>query len=129
MAPANASTGTRHPLRNRRDHGIRTRFVGTTLLACALAALVPATATGGPRRAHIPLPAELTGTQDGVPCRIVVPANWNGTLLLYAHGTRLRAVGGPVVPQVAPAPYDGPGLATSLEGGLLADGYALAGSE
>ena len=53
----------------------------------------------GPRRAHIPLPADLTGTHDGVPYRIVVPANWNGTLLLYAHGTRLRAVGGPVVPR------------------------------
>jgi pimeloyl-ACP methyl ester carboxylesterase len=35
---------------------------------------------------HVPLPADLQGELDGVPYRILVPENWNGTLLVYAHG-------------------------------------------
>ncbi len=34
----------------------------------------------------VPLPADLQGELNGVPYRIRVPANWNGTLLVYAHG-------------------------------------------
>ncbi len=35
--------------------------------------------------AHVPLPADLTGTLGGTDYIIRVPANWNGTLLMYAH--------------------------------------------
>lgn len=54
------------------------------------------------------------GSLNGADYRIVVPENWNGTLLVYAHG-----YGQPAAAPVAP---DG------VEELLLADGYALAGS-
>jgi hypothetical protein len=67
---------------------------------------------------------ELSGEIEGAPYRIRVPANWNGTLLVYGHGYRDKA--------------DHPGevdnrnadLAPSaaLEPVLLAQGYALSGS-
>ena len=103
------------------------RFCGTTLLACVLAVVVPGQAAGPAGSAHIPLPADLTGTHAGVPYRILVPVDWNGTLLVYAHGTRLAGVGGPAAPEVAPAAYPVP--SPTLEQQLLASGYALAGSE
>lgn len=69
-------------------------------------------------------PLDVSGELFGAPYRIRVPENWNGTLLVYAHGYRDRA--------------DHPGevdnrsadLAPSaaLEPVLLAQGYALAGS-
>src|SRR5687768_1211387 len=69
-------------------------------------------------------PVDLSGEIDGAPYRIVVPQNWNGTLLVFAHGYRDKA--------------DHPGevdnrnadLAPSaaLVPPLLAQGYALAGS-
>lgn len=57
----------------------------------------------------------LTGTLDGTAYKIQVPANWNGTLLVFAHGTQLGAP----TPVVAPP---------NAEAQLLAAGYALAGS-
>lgn len=67
---------------------------------------------------------DMSGEIDGAPYRIKVPANWNGTLMVYAHGYRDRA--------------DHPGevdnrsadLAPSaaLEAPLLGQGYALAAS-
>ena len=69
-------------------------------------------------------PLDLSGSLNGAPYRIRVPANWNGTLLVFAHGYRDKA--------------DHPGevdnrsadLAPSaaLEAPLLAQGFALAGS-
>ena len=70
------------------------------------------------------LPTSLSGSIDGAPYRIVVPSNWNGTLLVYAHGYRDKA--------------DHPGEtdnraadiapSSALEPVLLAQGYALSGS-
>ncbi len=34
----------------------------------------------------VPLPIDVTGELNGVVYRIRVPADWNGTLLVYAHG-------------------------------------------
>jgi pimeloyl-ACP methyl ester carboxylesterase len=70
--------------------------------------------------AHIPLPADLSGTLNGVEYRIRVPANWNGTLLVWGHGagTWSIEVAPPTVPSTSP----------TLEEQLLARGYALAGS-
>lgn len=48
-------------------------LLGTTMALSQVATLVP-------------LPADLQGEINGVPYRIRVPANWNGTLLVYAHG-------------------------------------------
>src|SRR4029453_2637445 len=69
-------------------------------------------------------PLDLSGDLHGAPYRIRVPAVWNGTLLVFAHGYRDKA--------------DHPGevdnrnadLAPSaaLEAALLASGFALAGS-
>ncbi len=70
--------------------------------------------------AHIALPADLHGTLNGVEYEILVPANWNGTLLVHAHGSAANWL------QVAPPTY--PPSSPSLQESLLSLGYALAGS-
>lgn len=72
-----------------------------------------------------PTPAvDLAGDLFGAPYRVRVPNNWNGTLLVYAHGYRDRADhAGEVDNRAADlAP------SAALEPVLLAQGYALAGS-
>lgn len=69
-------------------------------------------------------PIDRSGSINGAPYRIVVPENWNGTLLVYGHGYRDKA--------------DHPGEVDNrnadiapnndLANALLAQGYALAGS-
>jgi len=61
------------------------------------------------------LPLELEGVLHGAAYRIVVPENWNGTLLLYARGYSPDGAGTPDVAFIA-------------EEELLARGYALAAS-
>ncbi|HYK89469.1 MAG TPA: alpha/beta hydrolase [Acidobacteriota bacterium] len=73
--------------------------------------------------AHIPLPADLTGTLDGADYIIRVPANWNGTLLVFAHPNNPLGL---VVTQAAPVSF--PKVTPSLEKQLLGLGYAIAGS-
>ena len=67
---------------------------------------------------------DLSGDLLGAPYRIRVPANWNGTLFIYAHGYRDRADHPGEVDnrtaEIAPS--------AALEPVLLAQGYALAGS-
>lgn len=87
-------------------------------LACLL--LSPPLLAQRANQAHIPLPADFTGTLNGSDYRIRVPANWNGTLLVYAHGTSTGAL------EVAPATI--PSTSPTLEEHLLSLGYALAGS-
>jgi hypothetical protein len=69
-------------------------------------------------------PIDVTGEIHGAPYRIIVPAAWNGTLLVYAHGYRDKADHPGEVDnrtaEVAPSPL--------LIPPLLAQGYALAGS-
>ncbi|HKO99495.1 MAG TPA: hypothetical protein VJU86_21015 [Pyrinomonadaceae bacterium] len=69
-------------------------------------------------------PLDLSGELHGAPYSIRVPAVWNGTLLVYAHGYRDKADHPGEVdnrnPDIAPNAL----LATAL----LAQGYALAGS-
>ena len=38
-----------------------------------------------------PGPMDVSGELHGAPYRIIVPANWNGTLIVYAHGYRDKA--------------------------------------
>jgi pimeloyl-ACP methyl ester carboxylesterase len=66
----------------------------------------------------VPLPADLQGELNGVPYRIRVPANWNGTLLVYSYGYADADANTPA-PPLAPQPTD---VDT-----LLAKGFALAG--
>ena len=69
-------------------------------------------------------PLDLSGELHGAPYRIRVPAVWNGTLLVFAHGYRDKADHPGEVDNrnadVAPS--------AALEAPLLALGYALAGS-
>ena len=87
----------------------RVLVVGFVVLACAV--IVGSTVAG---QQPAP-PTDYTGTLDGTAYKIRVPANWNGTLLVFAHGTQLGA----------PAPVVAP---PNVEAQLLAAGYALAGS-
>jgi hypothetical protein len=71
-----------------------------------------------------PGPVDLSGELFGAPYRIRVPANWNGTLLLFAHGYRDKADHpGEVDNRTADIAPN-----AALEAPLLAQGYALAGS-
>lgn len=67
---------------------------------------------------------DMTGEIKGAPYRIVVPPEWNGTLLVYAHGYRDKADHPGEIdnrtPDIAPNP--------ALAAFLLSEGYALAGS-
>jgi hypothetical protein len=69
-------------------------------------------------------PLDISGSLHGAPYRIRVPANWNGTLLVFAHGYRDKADHPGEVDNrnadIAPSP--------ALEAPLLAQGFALAGS-
>src|ERR1044071_7283341 len=69
-------------------------------------------------------PLDLSGEIHGAPYRIRVPEVWNGTLLIFAHGYRDKADHPGEIDNrnadVAPN--------AALEGPLLAQGYALAGS-
>ena len=69
-------------------------------------------------------PLDFSGDLNGAPFRIRVPANWNGTLLVFAHGYRDKAdhVGEVDNRNADVAPN------AALEAPLLAQGYALAGS-
>lgn len=100
----------------------------TRLLAMSLVSLLISIALFAPlqrTQARAPIgPLDLSGEINGAPYRIRVPAVWNGTLLVFAHGYRDKA--------------DHPGeidnrnadvaANAALEAPLLAQGYALAGS-
>ncbi|GAA1035779.1 alpha/beta hydrolase [Virgisporangium ochraceum] len=57
---------------------------------------------------------------NGTTWKADIPANWNGTLLLYSHGYLLTFAGAPNLPQNAPDPQ--------TAAALLAAGYGLTGS-
>ncbi|HWG28591.1 DUF6351 family protein [Actinospica sp.] len=81
--------------------------VGATAATLVAVAVYPASAAG--------TTTHHTGTlADGATWIADVPANWNGTLVLFSHGF------GPLTAQDAPSAQSGTAL--------LAQGYALAGS-
>jgi hypothetical protein len=85
---------------------------GAAALAGATALALAGTA---PARATTAASGNFTGTlANGTTWVADVPANWNGTLLLYSHGF------GPLTAVDAPDP--------GTQAALLARGYALAGS-
>src|SRR5690348_16347878 len=91
--------------------GIVRRRILTAL--AALAAAVTALAWGA--SAHAAPPGSYAGTtSDGGSWVADLPANWNGTLLLYSHGY------GTTQASDAPDP--------ATKAALLARGYALAGA-
>jgi hypothetical protein len=70
-------------------------------------------------------PLAMSGELHGAPFTILVPANWNGTLLVHLHGYRDKADHpGEVDDRSAPAAPGGP----AGEALFLSQGYALAGT-
>lgn len=65
-------------------------------------------------------PLDLAGEIEGAPYRIQVPANWNGTLLVYVHGYRDKAD--------HPGEVDDRSVDDAQAQQVLALGYALASS-
>ena len=69
-------------------------------------------------------PIDVSGEINGAPFRIVIPANWNGTLLVYGHGYRDKADHPGEVDNrdadIAPN--------SALTNALLSQGYGLSGS-
>lgn len=90
------------------------------LLLLLLASLATASEKGV---AHVPLPVNLNGTLNGADFEIRAPEHWNGTLLIFAHGTQATNPG-----RVEIAPVAWPASTPALEDQLLQLGYALAGS-
>ncbi len=82
------------------------------LISLLIVLLVPC--ASGQVKALVPLPFDSQGELNGVPYIIRVPANWNGTLLVYTYG---YAEAMPQLP-ITPAP--------ELETTLLTRGFALA---
>jgi len=90
---------------------VRKLLTAVVIASLTVFGLVPATAQAAPAtRYDGVLPNGATWIAD-------VPANWNGTLLLYSHGYN---------PGPANPPVNSPGPAVAEA--LLARGYALAGS-
>ncbi len=75
--------------------------------------------------------AQCSGELNGAKYQVLLPATWNGTLLLYSHGYRSAQPAppgyDPVSDEADPAPGYSSGQ-TGIADALLAKGYALAGS-
>ncbi|MGW2638188.1 alpha/beta hydrolase [Streptomyces sp. NPDC001348] len=92
----------------------RLRLSLVALATAAVTALTSGSATAAVR-ADTASTGHLTGTlTDGATWTADVPADWNGTLLLFSHGF------GPLVARDAPS--------DAVRDELLGEGYALAGS-
>lgn len=131
MADSVAVTTHSLPLRSAAFLGLSALVLVPLLAACggeseALSRLKREQTT----RSDVPLKncdqVACEGDLDGAAYEILLPDQWNGTLMLYSHGYRRAEPAppdfDPVVTTPAPAPSEE--VATAL----LADGYALAGS-
>jgi pimeloyl-ACP methyl ester carboxylesterase len=99
----------------RRTSGIRTTIgaLVVTLLGAVVGLAPPAAAAATTTAYSGTLPDGATWTAE-------IPADWNGTLLLYSHGYLPTFAGAPNVPRDAPDPQ--------TAAALLAAGYGLTGS-
>ena len=105
-------------------HILRSALVAATVVGLLVgASAVGAGATAAPvtqasgRLSHV-------GTIDGVPFRVEVPEDWNGTLVLYSHG--YQPVQFPVFPGIGLT--NRPPDRARTETWLLDHGYAMAAS-
>jgi pimeloyl-ACP methyl ester carboxylesterase len=74
---------------------------------------------------------DCTGELNGAAYSILLPEQWNGSLLLYSHGYRSASPQPPDFEPVSTAAEPAPGYSggeTGLADELLSQGYALAGS-
>lgn len=94
----------------------------TIALVCSSATSLfspyPAKAASG-FKTHVDLPVNLEGVLNKANYTIRVPANWNGTLLVYAHG---------YLDELQPPPIDAAPEGAFGENILLSMGYAVAGT-
>lgn len=74
---------------------------------------------------RVTLPFTVVDTLDGARFKIQIPANWNGTLLIYLQASKAGAV----LPEPLLAPPVLPGSEAPLAETLLSRGYALAASQ
>jgi hypothetical protein len=86
--------------------------------------LLSACTSSAPKHQTGPCQAGCTGVIDGAHYLIKVPANWNGTLLIFSHGYQFA---GHLRLQLSPQDKAGTGD-DGLSAALLNKGYALAGS-
>jgi len=108
----------------KRDIAGTITFVMAVLLLHTVATPPALQAQAPPATLRVALPFDLVDVLDAAKFKIRVPANWNGTLLVYLQGTKTGAVLEPaVVPPVVA------GSQPPLEATLLARGYALAASD
>jgi alpha-beta hydrolase superfamily lysophospholipase len=94
------------------------------MLAAAAAVVLVLVATAAHAASPQPGPIDETGTLNGAPYRIIVPASWNGGLVVLAHGYRDRADHAGEVDDRRPMDTGFSGIAA----GLAAQGYAVAAS-
>lgn len=93
----------------------------TTILLLIVALASPLTALPAATAAE---ELRLEGTLGGAAYEVIVPDNWNGTLVMYAHGYRDRADAPGQTDDVSASAAPTEEIAEAL----LAEGYALAGS-
>lgn len=91
------------------------------LTAIALLVIPSGNAALAQGQGNVTLPFDETGVFTNAEYEIRVPVNWNGVLLVYAHGYAFDP------PPPATAPGDPP-FNDALEEFFLSQGYALAGS-
>jgi hypothetical protein len=97
------------------------RVLAVFVTVAALAVPAPAAGAAAPPPAE---PIDLVGELGGAPFEIRVPAAWNGTLVMFAHGYRDLAD--------HPGEFDDRSVSAfandAAEQAMLAAGYAIAGS-
>jgi len=93
------------------------------LIALPLALLLTFSAHARDASTVVPAPVEDTGTIDGAPYRIDIPADWNGELVVLAHG--FEPVG---VPRATPWPAnDATAVFLSVRYAVAQSGYRTQG--
>src|SRR5829696_2834119 len=97
------------------------RRVLVGFVAAAMLALPAPLAQAAPPVAG---PVDLVGELDGAPVRDPVPADWNGTLVLYAHGYRDLADHAGEVDDRSVSAF----VNNATEQAMLDAGFAIAGS-
>ena len=97
---------------------------GLSALAAVAAACTLAAVPSGIAATQQPGPLDVTGEINGAPFRIIVPAAWNGKLLVFAHGYVDKADHPGEVDQRPTGPTPSPAVTTAL----LGEGWALAGT-
>jgi len=111
-------------------------FTLSALLISTFTITVPSASAAPLCDGKVPVNSCIGATSDGAPYAMQVPANFNGTLIIYSHGYRpnvnviegIPGYGGYKVtntPETAPGQSGGDLTVTNY---LLSKGYALAGS-